>query len=169
MTWSLEFQRAVGADGRVEVRLGHPVVDDYLEFPAARWRPNTVLAAGFDLRAFFTLFGVEPTEVTTADVLAFITAERASGDDTVVRMVDCESGLSARTIQRRLSMFAFLIVRGDVAQNPVPRGLSTSRPSCGRRGPRAEARSDFVGRQPSSRQVPPNARASISAVQFVDA
>jgi hypothetical protein len=34
---------------------------------------------------------------------------------------------------------------------------------------RAEARSDFVGRQPSSRQVPPNARASVSAAQLVDA
>ncbi len=124
MTWSPEFQRADEAAGRVEVRLGHPVVDLYLEFLAARCRPNTVLAAGFDLKVFFALFPVEPTEVTTADVLAFITAQRASGDDTVVRLVDGESGLSARTIQRRLSslssMFSYLIVRGDVDQNPVP-------------------------------------------------
>ncbi len=131
MTWSPEFQRAAGAGGRVEVRLGHPVVDLYLEFLAARCWPNTVLAAGFDLKVFFTLCQVEPTEVTTVDVLAFITAQRASGDDTVVRLVDGESGLSARTIQRRLSslssMFSYLIVRGDVAQNPVPRGLSTRR------------------------------------------
>ena len=27
MTWSPEFKRADGADGRVEVRLGHPVID----------------------------------------------------------------------------------------------------------------------------------------------
>jgi len=131
MSWSPEFQRADRADGGVEVRLGHPVVDVYLEFLAARCRPNTVLAAGFDLKVFFGLFPVEPTEVTTADVLAFITAQRASGDDTVVRLVDGESGLSARTIQRRLSslssMFSYLIVRGDVDQNPVPRGLSTRR------------------------------------------
>ena len=120
---SPEFQRVVGAGGRVEVRLGHPVVDLYLEFLAARCRPNTVLAAGFDLKVFFALFPVEPTEVTTADVLAFISAQRASGDDTVVRLVDGESGLSARTIQRRLSslssMFSYLIVRGDVDQNVV--------------------------------------------------
>ena len=131
MTWSAEFQRADRTDGKVEVRLGHRVVDNYLEFLAARCRPNTVLAAGFDLKVFFTLFPVEPTEVTTTDVLAFITAQRASGDDTIVRLVDGESGLSARTIQRRLSslssMFAFLIVRGDVEANPVPRGLSTRR------------------------------------------
>ena len=131
MTWTPEFKRADDTAGRVEVRLGHPVVDLYLEFLAARCRPNTVLAAGFDLKVFFGLFPVEPTEVTTADVLAFITAQRSSGDDTVVRLVDGESGLSARTIQRRLSslssMFSYLIVRGDVAQNPVPRGLSTRR------------------------------------------
>ena len=79
MSWSPEFQRADRADGAVEVRLGHPVVDRYLEFLAARCRPNTVLAAGFDLKVFFTLVPVEPTEVTTADVLAFITAQRAVG------------------------------------------------------------------------------------------
>ena len=131
MTWTPEFERFDDGAGRVEVRLGHPVVDLYLEFLAARCRPNTVLAAGFDLKVFFTLFPVEPTEVTTADVLAFITAQRASADDAVVRLVDGESGLSARTIQRRLSslssMFSYLIVRGDVDQNPVPRGLSTRR------------------------------------------
>ena len=91
MSWSPEFQRVAGAGGRVEVRLGHPVVDNYLEFMAARCRPNMVLAAGFDLKVFFTLFPVEPTEVTTADVLAFITSHRASGDDTVVRLVDRRS------------------------------------------------------------------------------
>ncbi len=131
MSWSPEFQRADRAGGEVDVRLGHPVVDRYLEFLAARCRPNTVLAAGFDLKVFFTLVPVEPTQVTTAHVLAFITAQRASADDTVVRLVDGESGLSARTIQRRLSslssMFSYLIVLGDVEQNPVPRGLSTRR------------------------------------------
>ena len=132
MTWIPEFKRADDAAGRIEVRLGHPVVDRYLEFLAARCRPNTVLAAGFDLKVFFTLVPVEPTEVTTADVLAFITAQRASdADGAVVRLVDGESGLSARTIQRRLSslssMFSYLIVRGDADQNPVPRGLSTRR------------------------------------------
>lgn len=131
MVWSPTFERVDRADGRVEVRLGHRVVDEYLEFLAARCRPNTVLASGFDLKVFFDLVHVEPIEVTTADVLRFIAAQRAIGDDTVVRLVDGESGLSARTIQRRLSslssMYSFLIVRGDVGQNPVPRGLSTRR------------------------------------------
>ena len=131
MVWSPMFERVDRADGRVEVRLGHRVVDEYLEFLAARCRPNTVLASGFDLKVFFDLVRVEPTEVTPADVLGFIAAQRAVGDDTVVRICDGESGLSARTIQRRLSslssMYSFLIVRGDVDQNPVPRGLSTRR------------------------------------------
>ena len=42
-------------EGRIDVRLGHPVVDDYLEFAAARCRPNTVLAAGYHLKVFFSI------------------------------------------------------------------------------------------------------------------
>jgi site-specific recombinase XerD len=51
----------------------------------------------------------------------------------VVRLSDRESGLSARTIARRLSsvsgFYAYAIARGDtgVTKNPVPRGLSTRR------------------------------------------
>src|SRR6266513_1629718 len=50
-----------------------------------------------------------------------------------VRLVDRESGLSARTIARRLSsvsgLYAYLVARGDtpVRVNPVPRGLMTRR------------------------------------------
>ena len=69
--------------------------------------------------------------MTTADVLAFIKAQRSAGDPKVVRLADGESGLSSRTIQRRLSslssFYSFLVVRGDVDKNPVPRGLSTRR------------------------------------------
>src|SRR4029077_14502106 len=52
---------------------------------------------------------------------------------TVVRLADRESGLSARTIARRLSsvsgFYAYLVARGDtpVVANPVPRGLQTRR------------------------------------------
>jgi integrase/recombinase XerD len=50
-----------------------------------------------------------------------------------VRIADGESGLSARTIARRLSsvsgFYSYLVARGDtgVESNPVPRGLSTRR------------------------------------------
>ena len=49
----------------------------------------------------------------------------------MVRITDRESGLSARTIARRMSsisgFYAYLVARGDtsVSVNPVPRGLST--------------------------------------------
>ena len=129
--WSPCLIRSSGPEGRVDVRLGHPVVDDYLEFAAARCRPNTVLAAGYDLKVFFSVIDADPTEVTSADVLAFIKAQRAAGDPNVIRLVDGESGLSSRTIQRRLSslssMYSYLLARGDVAANPVPKGLSTRR------------------------------------------
>lgn len=129
MVWSPCLVRSVAPGDRLRVELGHEVVDDYLEFLAARCRPNTVLAAGFDLKVFFTLVPKEPAEVSTGDVLAFVSAQRSGGDPKVVRLADGESGLSTRTIRRRLSslssMYGFLVTRGDVAQNPVPRGLPT--------------------------------------------
>lgn len=54
------------------------------------------------------------------------------GDRTVIRLSDGESGLSARTIARRLSsvsgFYAYLIARGDaeVGTNPVPRPWTNS-------------------------------------------
>lgn len=121
------------------VTLGHALLDDYLEFVATRARPNTLLAAAYDLKVFFTVIGKEPAGVTTADVLDFIKAQRAPRrGGKVVRLEDGEAGLSARTIKRRLAslsgLFAYLVARGDsgVVANPVPRGLAARRP--GQRG-----------------------------------
>lgn len=117
------------------VVLGHPLLDDYLEFVAARARANTLLAAAYDLKVFFGVVGKEPAAVTTADVLEFITAQRAPcRGEKVVRLEDGEPGLAARTIKRRLAsvsgLFAYLLARGDagVEANPVPRGLAARRP-----------------------------------------
>jgi hypothetical protein len=60
------------------VRLGHPLLDDYLELVAARARPNTLLATAWDLKVFFGVVAKEPVEVTTADVLGFIRAQRGA-------------------------------------------------------------------------------------------
>ena len=116
-------------------RLGHPLLDAYLDLVTARARPNTVVATAFDLKVFFSIVGKEPDQVVVCDVLAFIKAQREPRrGSTVVRIEDGESGLSARTIKRRLAtvagLYEYLIVRGDtaVAQNPVPRGLATRRP-----------------------------------------
>lgn len=125
------------ARGSRRVRLGDPVLDRYLEFVESRSRHNTLLATASDLKAFFAIVDKPAVTVTPTDVFAFITEQRkAKGDGKVVRLVDGEAGLSARTIQRRLSsvsgLFSYLVLCGDVTANPVPRGLATRRG--GRRG-----------------------------------
>ena len=57
--------------------LGYPLLDDYLAFVGARAPHNTWLAAAYDLKVFFRVVPKPPTEVATADVLAFIEAQRA--------------------------------------------------------------------------------------------
>jgi integrase/recombinase XerD len=126
----VRFASPSGAD---RYRLGHPLVDRYLEFVAGRGRPNSLRAVTFDLKAFFEVIAKDPVEVVASDVFEFLAYQR--GDRRVVRLSDRESGLAARTIARRLSsvagLYAYLIARGDtkVGSNPVPRGLSTRRQS----------------------------------------
>jgi integrase/recombinase XerD len=92
-----------------------------------------VLAVAFDLKVFFGVVGKPPSEITSSDVLAFISAQRAGGDGRSLRAIDDAAGLSARTVARRIStvagLFAYLLARGDVPVNPVPRGLPTRRES----------------------------------------
>jgi site-specific recombinase XerD len=123
--------RSSTAAGETRFELGDPLLDRYLEFVAGRSRPNTLRAVAFDLKTFFSVVGKDPVDVEAADVFEFLAHQR--GDRTVIRMSDRESGLSARTIARRLSsvsgFYAYLVARGDtpVTVNPVPRGLSTRR------------------------------------------
>jgi integrase/recombinase XerD len=128
--------RSRGPSGEPVVRLGMPLADDYLEFLEGRCRPNTVLAAAYDLRVFFTVVTKPPADVEPADVLGFITAQRTGrvGDrllQPVARVEEEIGGLATSTVARRLSIisgfFAYLQVRGDVTANPVPRGLPTRR------------------------------------------
>ena len=51
MSWIPCLVRSTDRAGEERVALGHELVDDYLEFLAGRCRPNTVLAAGFDLKS----------------------------------------------------------------------------------------------------------------------
>ena len=101
--------RFMSGSGQVRYRLA----DRYLEFVAGRCRPNTLRAVAFDLKAFFTVIPKDPAAVTAADVFEFLADQR--GDRTVVRLADRESGLSARTIARRLSsvsgLHAYLVAR----------------------------------------------------------
>jgi integrase/recombinase XerD len=135
MVWTPCLVRSADPGDRVPVRLGDPLVDEYLEFVAARCRPNTVLATAYDLKVFFSVVGKEPSRVSTADVFSFLSAQRAPRrGPRVVRLEDRETGLSARTIKRRLAsvsgLFGYLLARDDVdvRRNPVPRGLATRRP-----------------------------------------
>src|ERR1700744_2030260 len=63
--------------GGLVVRTGLPLVDVYLEFLGGRCRPNTVLAAAYDLKVFFEVVARPADQVQPADVLGFITAQRA--------------------------------------------------------------------------------------------
>ena len=69
----------------------------------------------FDLKAFFEVVDKDPATVTPPDVFEFIAGQR--GDRSVVRIADRESGLSARTIARRLSsvsgFYSYLLARGE--------------------------------------------------------
>lgn len=131
------FAKKMSGPNLESISLGHALLDDYLVFVAARARANTLLAVAYDLKVFFTVIVKQPGEVTTADVLEFIKAQRAPRRGAgVVRLEDGEAGLSARTIKRRLAslsgLFDYLVARADagVVANPVPRGLATR----GRRG-----------------------------------
>ena len=128
----LSLEVVVGPSGRAEV------LDRYVEFVAARCRPNTVLATKSDLRAFFSVIDREPAAVTPADVFEFITVQRRGRDaGRVVRLADGEAGLAARTIRRRLAvmsgLFNWLVLCGEMAANPVPRGMATRRTGAGGR------------------------------------
>lgn len=124
--------RSRGPAGQLVVRLGMPLVDDYLEFLGGRCRPNTVLAAAYDLRVFFGVIDKPAAAVRPADVLGFITAQR-TGHPTAagVRVVEEAAGVATSTVARRLSIisgfFAYLQARGDIDANPVPRGLPSRR------------------------------------------
>ena len=130
--------RSRGPSGQVVVRLGMPLVDDYLEFLEGRCRPNTVLAAGYDLRVFFGVVDKPAAEVRPADVLGFITAQRTGRTGCIeeqrlqpVDPAEESGGVATSTVARRLSIisgfFSYLLARGDIEANPVPRGLPTRR------------------------------------------
>jgi integrase/recombinase XerD len=118
---------------RAAPRLGHRLVDDYLELVAARLRPNSTLAVAYDLKVFFTVVAKDPLAVTRGDVVGFVRVQRAPrGDGTVVRLSDGSGGLALSTVRRRLSslsaFYAHLVALGEVGSNPVQRGMAARSP-----------------------------------------
>ena len=98
--------RSLGPSGEPVVRLGMRLVDDYLEFLDGRCRPNTVLAAAYDLKVFFGVVAKAPEEVRPADVLGFITAQRTGRTGVQVLQpmdpADGSVGVTTSTVARRL-------------------------------------------------------------------
>jgi hypothetical protein len=62
------------------VRPGVPLLDEYLEFPAGRCRPNTVLAVAYNLKVSSPWWRSRRGGPRPVDVLAFMTAQRAGGE-----------------------------------------------------------------------------------------
>jgi integrase/recombinase XerD len=128
----LRVVRSVSPSGELVVRVGQSLVDEYLEFVAARSRRETLLATAFDLKVFFGWAGKRPAAITTGDVVGFVAAQRR-GSGKVASIRDGGSGLSARTVARRLSslsgFYGYLLAKGTagVRSNPVPRGLASRR------------------------------------------
>ena len=60
MVWCPSFQSRLRADGVREYRVGHELVDEFLEFASGRARPSTVRAYAHDLSVFFGVIGKEP-------------------------------------------------------------------------------------------------------------
>jgi integrase/recombinase XerD len=135
VVWSPQFNRVAREGGGESYRLGHQLVDEFLDFASGRARPNTVRAYAHDLKVFFTVVAKDPVEVAPADVVAFVAAQQQPrpGAENVLRFPDAGSGLSAATVKRRLAavsaLYGYLLARADtpVATNPVPRGLPTRR------------------------------------------
>jgi integrase/recombinase XerD len=123
----------VGRGAQSPPRLGHPLLDDYLELVAARLRRNSVLAIGFDLKVFFTVIAKDPLDVKRSDVVAFVKAQRFGPTvGNVVRFPDGAAGLALSTIRRRLGsvsgFFAHLVALDRMDANPVQRGMAVRSP-----------------------------------------
>lgn len=119
-------------------KLGHRLLDEYLELVAARLRWNSVLAIAFDLKVFFGVVGKDPVEVRRADVMAFVKAQRFGPDGSnVVSFPDGTNGLALSTIRRRLTsvsgFYAYLVALDVVAVNPVQRGIAERAPASRRK------------------------------------
>ncbi len=69
--------RREGENGSVvSISLGVPEGDAYLKFLKYRCRVNTWLSYGYDLQVFLNSIQKPLTEVTPADILAFIESQQ---------------------------------------------------------------------------------------------
>ncbi len=126
-----QLRREVANWGVVSISLGVPEVDAYLKFLKHRCRLNTWMSYGYDLQVFLNSIQKQLTEVTPADILAFIESQQAAPNrqGRNVWLSARSPGLSNRTVKRRLAaiagLYEYLRVFHDIPlqSNPVPRGL----------------------------------------------
>src|SRR5665213_1592743 len=115
MTTPPLLSQTVLPSGRTRYSFGDPLLDRYLEFVGGRARPNTLRAVAFDLKASFSVVEKDHEEMRAADIFEFLAHQH--GDRSIGRLADRESGLSARTIARRLAsisgLYSYLVARGD--------------------------------------------------------
>lgn len=89
---------------------------------AGRCRPNTVLAAAYDLKVFFTVVDKPPADVVAADVLGFINALRTGGVRGERLQRVSSSTEPAGVVARRLSIVSgFFAYCKPVATSPRTR------------------------------------------------
>ena len=104
-----------------------------------------MLAAAYDVKVFFTVVGKDPVAVKSADVFAFVKAQRQGpAASKVVRLADGSAGLELSTIQRRLSsvsgFYAYLVATERLDRSPAGRGVATRTSHDRRRRPTAIVR-----------------------------
>jgi len=118
-------------DGKVtRLSLGVEEVDEYLKFLQYRCRPNTWISYGYDLQIFLNFIRKPLLEVSSSDILAFIDSQQSAPNRQGRKngLSSKGSGLSSRTINRRLAAVASLYEYLRVFdlpgnKNPVPQNL----------------------------------------------
>ena len=73
---SYKLRREVANGSLVSISLGEPEVDAYLKFLKHRCRLNTWMSYGYDLQVFLNSIQKQLTEITPADILAFIESQK---------------------------------------------------------------------------------------------
>ncbi len=126
----IKMRKWTDSGGIQHLSVGVPEADDYLEMVRGGMSRHTWINYAHDLKFFLADLQKPLAEVRPSDIFAFIRAQQNALNPRrpkgVVSLADGSRGLSAATIRRRVatvsSFFDFLVMRGDVPKNPVPRG-----------------------------------------------
>jgi integrase/recombinase XerD len=126
----IKIRKWTDSGGVQHLSVGVPEADDYLEMVRGGMSSNTWVNYAHDLKFFLAGLEKPLAEVRPSDIFAFIRAQQDAPNPRrpkgVLSLADGSKGLSAATIRRRVatvsSFFDYLVMRGDVQKNPVPRG-----------------------------------------------